>query len=88
MHHHRPARSARCTWVCAVPRRRSCGKRFYADRISADLSLAVIKARGRVRGKEPIRSYACPRCGGWHLTSAPRRRPPVGLHGHDRERPR
>jgi hypothetical protein len=30
--------------------------------------------RGRRRRRER-RSYSCPHCGGWHLTSQPKRRP-------------
>lgn len=69
MHHHRLARAVhRSMLVHPVPQR-SCGKRRYGDRIAADLSLALIRSRGRVRGKDPVRSYRCPICEGWHLTS-------------------
>jgi hypothetical protein len=73
--HHRYGRAVARATAPAPQRYRSCGKRFYADRISADLALAVIRARGQVRGKEPVRSYPCPHCGGWHLTAAPTWRP-------------
>ncbi|MDN5914616.1 MAG: hypothetical protein L0I76_05830 [Pseudonocardia sp.] len=69
MHHHRLAQAVhRSTHVRPVPQR-SCGKRRYEDRIAADLSLALIRRHGRVRGKDPVRSYLCPSCDGWHLTS-------------------
>ena len=69
-HHHRDARDARA--LTPVPLRpRSCGKHWHGDRISADLALAQIRARGPALAKEPVRSYLCPGCGGWHLTSAP-----------------
>lgn len=71
MHHHRQARAVARALTLAPLRRRSCGKRHYADRIAADLSLAMIRARGPARGNDPVRSYSCPSCGGWHLTSIP-----------------
>lgn len=75
MRHQRRARDvARALTPCLTKRRRSCSKRYYADRISADLALARIRARGRALGKDPVRSYRCPHCGGWHLTSVPARR--------------
>ncbi|CAM5606564.1 hypothetical protein SAVIM338S_05530 [Streptomyces avidinii] len=78
MHHQRKARAIqRALRPCRPNRQISCGKTWFADRIAADLSLARISAHGRASGKEPIRSYLCPRCHGWHLTSAPVRR----VHG-------
>ncbi|AZS74843.1 hypothetical protein DDE74_31415 [Streptomyces lydicus] len=53
---------------------RSCGKTWFIDRIAADLALARICSHGVARAKDPLRSYHCPRCHGWHLTSAPARR--------------
>lgn len=70
MHHHRLARA---TQRALCPRRprpvRSCGKRRFDDRIAADLALALIRSRGLALSREPVRSYGCPECGGWHLTS-------------------
>lgn len=71
MHNRRHARAVARALAPAPQFRRSCGKRFYADRISADLSLAAIRARGPALSKDPVRSYPCPRCNGWHLTSVP-----------------
>ncbi|OLT18608.1 hypothetical protein BJF78_00260 [Pseudonocardia sp. CNS-139] len=70
MHHHRQARAV-TAFAPAAERRRSCGKRWYADRIAADLALALIRSRGRARTKDPVRSYHCPTCDGWHLTAIP-----------------
>jgi hypothetical protein len=74
--HQRMIRAAR-----RVPRpyrrravQRSCGKTWFIDRIAADLALAKIRSHGVARAKDPLRSYHCPRCHGWHLTSAPARR--------------
>lgn len=72
MHHHRYARAITRVLHPAPTRRRSCGKRWYGDRIAADLALARIRARGQALGKDPVRSYLCPGRDGWHLTSAPR----------------
>jgi hypothetical protein len=85
VHHHRHARAIARALVPVSLRRRSCGKRWYADRIAADLALALIRARGRALGKDPARSYLCPRCDGWHLTSVPARSSPD--HGRNRVRP-
>lgn len=71
MHHHRQARVLHRALCPHRPRpERSCGKRRFDDRIAADLTLAFIRSQGRVRGKEPVRSYRCPECDGWHLTSS------------------
>lgn len=75
MHHQRVARAVELAlFPNRTSRQVSCGKTRFVDRIAADLALARIRAHGRARGKEPIRSYCCPRCHGWHLTSAPPRR--------------
>lgn len=72
MHHHRHALTVARALTPVTERRRSCGKRWYADRIAADLALARIRAWGRALHKDPVRSYHCPGCDGWHLTSVPR----------------
>ncbi|WP_306369114.1 hypothetical protein [Nocardiopsis sp. CC223A] len=57
-----------------APRPRSCGKRWFKDRISAELALAAIRHHGRDRSdRMPRRAYECPDCRGWHLTSKPER---------------
>ena len=45
-----------------------CVKRRYRDQEAANDELAHIKAHTRGY-KAPARSYRCPHCGGWHLTS-------------------
>ncbi len=69
-------------------RRRTCGKRYFRDRLSAELTLASIWRGGEDRGTStPRRAYDCPTCSGWHLTSkAPRsaRAPADGHTAHAR----
>ncbi|MFG3211083.1 hypothetical protein [Streptomyces tendae] len=74
VHHQRIARVMHRAHPPRPQRQISCGKVWFADRIAADLVLAVIRSRGEARAKEPVRSYHCSRCHGWHLTSAPPRR--------------
>ncbi|GLY19727.1 hypothetical protein Kisp01_67410 [Kineosporia sp. NBRC 101677] len=69
MNRRRQASKAARPPIPAQPRRRACGKRYFDDRIAADFSLATIRAKGAALQKDPVRSYACPRCHGWHLTS-------------------
>jgi hypothetical protein len=47
------------------------GKRGYATQDVADAALAEIRAAGRMGkgGRIETRSYECPWCGRWHLTS-------------------
>lgn len=54
----------------------SSGKRRFRDRIAAEAALARITFRHEVSGrrrahayKVPVRTYRCPECHGWHLTS-------------------
>lgn len=66
--HTRPRRSV--TRPPRLPRPRSCGKRWFKDRISAELALAAIHHHGDDRSEKlPRRAYECPTCKGWHLTS-------------------
>jgi hypothetical protein len=53
MHHHRHALTVARTLIPVTERRRSCGKRWYEDRIAADLALARIRAWGRAMRKDP-----------------------------------
>jgi len=47
-----------------------CRKRRYRDRIAAEFALSNIRHRDSAgREKQEQRSYQCPRCRGWHLTS-------------------
>lgn len=44
---------------------RSCHmKHRYFDEISA----VIVANKRAARGAPPLRAYACPHCGGWHLT--------------------
>ncbi len=45
-----------------------CGKGTYTSKANADRELRAIRRRDR-RVERPIRSYKCPDCGWWHLTS-------------------
>jgi hypothetical protein len=45
-------------------------KRRYRDRRSAMLAVEKIRVHGEPREKRPVRAYLCPKCKGWHLTSA------------------
>lgn len=49
----------------------SCGKTRYPSSGHADWALQLIRKRGARIEKKPTRSYLCPRCKGWHLTSDP-----------------
>lgn len=52
----------------------ACGKVRFTTRAKADAALLQIRKQGerRAAGKKPVRSYACPHCNGWHLTSEAR----------------
>lgn len=53
----------------------TCPKIRYRTRLDAQLALArcaLGESRGNARRQE-VRTYRCPRCGGWHLTSMERR---------------
>lgn len=50
-----------------------CVKTPFRDRVAADMAVINIR-RGSRRARVPIRSYRCPRCRRWHLTSQPPRR--------------
>jgi hypothetical protein len=47
-------------------------KRRFRDGKAARKALGTIKDRGERRAGKPQRAYACPECGGWHLTSEAR----------------
>jgi hypothetical protein len=49
----------------------SCSKRRYTSRAKAEHARVRITNTMRGRGEDriPRRSYVCPDCGGWHLTS-------------------
>jgi hypothetical protein len=46
-----------------------CGKVAYPDHTSAQYALTCITLGGEQRDKTPVRTYLCPACGFWHLTS-------------------
>jgi hypothetical protein len=54
MHHHRHALTVARALTPVTERRRSCGKRWYADRIAADPAPARIRTWGRVMRKDPV----------------------------------
>lgn len=54
----------------AVPKL-TCKKAVFLTKDEARKSLQRIRRRGKKRDKQPIRSYECPECGYWHLTSKP-----------------
>jgi hypothetical protein len=41
----------------------------YRDRISAELALSRLKNKRKKPAEELKRTYPCPLCGKWHLTS-------------------
>lgn len=49
----------------------SCGKRRFRDHLQAVRALHNISNRATPGDHIPVRSYACPMCSGWHLTSQP-----------------
>lgn len=52
-----------------------CVKYRYRDEDSAVLELERIIRLGQHQERIPVRHYACPYCGGWHLTSQPKAAP-------------
>jgi hypothetical protein len=59
--------------------RRRCitGKRYYADRAGAlaaliDAKLARFRGEHGWGDRRETRTYECPKCHGWHLTSQPK----------------
>jgi hypothetical protein len=55
--------------VTRPPRRCPSGKWRYRDRIAAQLVLATIDRTDPKRREQ--RTYQCPTCRSWHLTSQP-----------------
>lgn len=52
-------------------RQTACGKRRYRDHAEAIAALRLVRSDS-VRGRVPVRTYECGKCGGWHLTSQER----------------
>ncbi len=52
----------------------TCAKRRYRTDIAAKFALGRISAAipDEDRPKRPVRTYRCPKCRGWHLTSQPK----------------
>jgi hypothetical protein len=50
----------------------TCTKTRYPSRAKAERALENIRRRGYRITIKPTRSYLCPLCHGWHLTSEPR----------------
>lgn len=46
----------------------SCDKKKFGSELEAHMALEDIRTR-KIRDKTPIRSYKCPVCGSYHLTS-------------------
>lgn len=63
--------------MSTVIRRGGCptGKRQFPDELAADEAAATVTRknlrRPREEGRTACRSYRCPDCGAWHVTSAP-----------------
>lgn len=57
--------------ACPTP-----SKRRFRDEIGAKLDITRIARKAHRRGREALRAYPC-RCGGWHLTGNPKRKPTV-----------
>ena len=47
---------------------KNCGKRIYQNSFSANMAIARAVSH-KYTDKQPIRSYYCPHCDGWHTTS-------------------
>ena len=50
-----------------------CTKQKFGSEIEADMQLEEIRLR-KIRDNTPIRSYRCPMCRSWHLTSQQKRK--------------
>lgn len=60
-----------------MSRTRNCTKKRY-DKLGADIALAEFARKSKRNSqqaqlREECRAYKCPLCGGWHVTSEPRR---------------
>ncbi|SKT56767.1 Uncharacterised protein [Mycobacteroides abscessus subsp. massiliense] len=49
-------------------------KRRFRDDIAAKLDITRLARNAHQRCREAVRPYPC-RCGGWHLTGNPKRKP-------------
>ena len=55
-----------------MSKKRPCVKKAFETKEAAIVRLAEIALNKTVTGKKPVRSYRCPFCKNWHLTSIPR----------------
>ena len=46
-----------------------CKKAAFRDEVAADLFIAGLYKKTKVRARMPKRSYYCDKCGFWHITS-------------------
>ena len=46
-----------------------CKKSAFRDEVAADLFIASLHKKTKVRARMPKRSYYCDKCGFWHITS-------------------
>lgn len=53
----------------------ACGKATYSSKPEADRVMARIRRKPNQREDRPCRSYRCPTCKGWHLTSNHSKKP-------------
>ena len=49
--------------------KRECTKVAYGTELEAYMALETIQQKGKIMETTPIRSYECPYCGKYHLTS-------------------
>lgn len=49
----------------------TCGKVRYTSADTAHTALALIARSSDPGTRIPVRTYSCPGCDGWHLTSSP-----------------
>lgn len=45
------------------------GKKAYLSKVDADRSLRIVQRSRNKLESRPVRSYRCPHCRQWHLTS-------------------
>jgi hypothetical protein len=47
----------------------TCRKRRFRDKVAADLAITKRQRNDQRRERTEVRSYLCPSCHKWHLTS-------------------
>jgi hypothetical protein len=53
----------------ANPAAVKCGKVEYFSKTESDIALIHLRSKSKAAGRGEIRSYHCPDCKSWHLTS-------------------